>query len=76
MCAEYVGTSNCENLSNAEFLLGKHNIEEKSELFFELVEHYLSILKKIFEAKRSANADAENEESLIKELEKFRNDRS
>ena len=71
ICAEYRGES-CEKYTEVELLLGKHNIEQGGELFFELVERHLRTLRKIYTSKSSAGADASYEEGLIKKLEELK----
>ena len=72
ICAEYTGEG--EEYSEAELLIGKKNIERGGELLGELVSHHLAILKKIANAKKSASANAEKEDRLIKALEEIKND--
>lgn len=66
MCAEYDGVP--RTYSEAELLLGRHNIEEKSELFFKLVSQKTAALEKSIAGKKEAGIDAAKEKRLFAEL--------
>ena len=68
ICAEYSGMS--ESYTQAELVLGKHNLLKAGELFKSFVENRIEVYKVRREGKQRAGVVAE-EESLIKEFEKI-----
>ena len=72
LCAEYSGES--ENYTDAELLLGRHNIKRADESFFMLIDWQISVQKKIADAKLAGGADASDEQRIIKLLEDVKND--
>ena len=72
LCAEYSGES--ENYTDAELLLGRHNIKRADESVTQLIDWQISVQKKIADAKLAGGADASDEQRIIKLLEDVKND--
>lgn len=68
ICAEYLGRIEC--YTQAELILGKHNIKNGGKLFSEFVENRLGVYRTRAAGKRAAGVECE-EEALIKEFEKI-----
>ena len=72
LCAEYSGES--ENYTDAELLLGRHNIKRADESLMLLIDWQISVQKKIADAKFAGGADPTDEQKIIKLLEDVKND--
>ena len=64
--AEYNDMS--QEYSEEQLLLGKINIERRSAELLKLAEHYVSVIEKRADGKRSAGADVAEDEMLIKKI--------
>ena len=58
--------------SDAELLLGRHNIENREPLFSSLVDAKISPLKKRIDGLKLSGQSADCDEMLLKELEKIK----
>ena len=57
-----------QEYSEEQLLLGKINIERRSAELLKLAEHYVSVIEKRADGKRSAGADVAEDEMLIKKI--------
>ena len=71
MCAEFSGTS--EAYTDAELILGKHNIVRGGELFSKFLQNRISVYKSRFEGKKTAGL-GNIERMLLDEFEKIAED--
>ena len=67
--AEYTGKAEAVPYTEAELLLGRHNIAKGGALFLELAEKELARLKKRIGGLKSGGYGAEEEENLLSEIE-------
>lgn len=72
LCAEFSGKK--EEYTDAELLLGRHNIKRADESLMMLIDWQISVQKKIADAKLAGGADASAEQKTIKLLEDVKND--
>lgn len=70
ICAEFDGEA--REYTDAELLLGRHNIEAKTEFFFTLVCAKIAALEKKRTGKREAGLNTEKEDRLLFELNKMK----
>ena len=71
ICCEFTGK--CEDISEAEALIGKYNIEnnKSSPIFEKMLARYIKGLKIRIEGLQSAGKDASFEQSILNDLEKY-----
>ena len=72
LCAEFCGKA--EAYTDAELLLGRHNIERADEELYMLIDWHISVQQNIANAKLSGGSDATEEERIIKLMEDAKND--
>lgn len=70
MLVEYLGE--VAEYTQTELMFGKQNIEERTELFSELLAHTERVFSERIRGKRTASADTSEEEYLINEMEKLK----
>ena len=71
ICAEYTGK--VEEYSALELIFGRHNLETKSEVFFEYARYVRSVFVTRRDGKFSSGADVSKEEYIIAEIDKITN---
>ncbi len=72
LCAEFCGKT--ETYTDAELLLGRHNIKRASDELYILIDWQISVQKNIANSKLAGGADASGEQKTIKLLEDVKND--
>ena len=70
ICAEYTGVP--YTLSPFELAVGRQNIEERSELLYEHLEHLERVMSDRIRGKALSGADTSEEEYFLKEIERLK----
>ena len=69
ICSEYKGINT--EMTSAEYLLGRKNIEKQNEFFIELVQKVIKRMKTKLDGKEKAGLDLNEEKSCLEELMKI-----